>query len=857
MQNKIEERKMQIKKTKTLSSIALILLLTFSVLMVSMPTSKAQGMPLTNIPTYAFLTVEPNPVGVSQTVSVGFWLDKVPPTAAGPSGARWQGLKVTITKPDGTTQIMGPYTSDPVGMSNFNYVPDAVGNYTLQCSFPGQNVTGIGAVIPVPINDYYEPSTSSVVTLSVQQSPIASYPTTPLPTGYWQSPIDAQNRGWYTISGNWLAQGTGGLLFGQRAYNSTGNFNAYTTAPNSAHIEWTKSIAIGGLMGGEFGGGGTSAYNWGNTYTPMFVPPVILNGVLYYNSPVEPREGFYAVDLRTGQTLWYQNSTGPVTMLGAVGLNGYYGYAGITLGQIYNYISPNLYGGDPYLWFTQGTTWYMYDASTGNLILSMANATNLGNPETPGTVVERPNGELDVYMLNGFTNTLSMWNSSLAIPTLGTESTAAWCWRPPVGATLNWLNGIQWTVTAAPYPGQAISTISSNVILATTGSLFLPQNYQMEIGYSATTGQQLWVQNRTTPPGATSFNLMGPAADGVYTEFHESTMEWYGYSLATGAQIWGPTVPYTSGWGFYDSTSGSAYGILYATGYDGTVHAYNITSGQHLWDWYAGSSGYETAYGTWPLSTFGPITIADGKIYVGTCHGLVPPMFRGAQLYCLNATTGKELWSIDQWCGNTIAIADGSLVTLNGYDNQIYCFGPGQSATTVTTSPGINTNTQVLIKGTVTDQSPGQTCLGIPAAGTPAISDASMTQWMEYLYMQQPEPMNATGVPVTLTDIDPNGNTYTIGTTTSNIAGQYSYAFTPTVPGTYTIIATFGGSNSYYSSTAQTTMLWNTPAAATAAPTATPTSVANLYFVPAVIAIIVVIIIGFALLAILSLRKRP
>jgi hypothetical protein len=153
----------------------------------------------------------------------------------------------------------------------------------------------------------------------------------------------------------------------------------------------------------------------------------------------------------------------------------------------------------------------------------MANATNLGNPNTPGTVVEGPNGELLVYMLNGFTNTLSMWNSSLAIPVLGTESTAAWCWRPPVGATLNWLNGIQWTVTVATHPGQSISTISSNVILATTGNLFLPQNYQMEIGYSATTGQQLWVQNRTTPPGATAFNLMGPAAGGVYTEFQEST----------------------------------------------------------------------------------------------------------------------------------------------------------------------------------------------------------------------------------------------------------------------------------------------------------------------------------------------
>jgi uncharacterized protein YfaS (alpha-2-macroglobulin family) len=127
---------------------------------------------------------------------------------------------------------------------------------------------------------------------------------------------------------------------------------------------------------------------------------------------------------------------------------------------------------------------------------------------------------------------------------------------------------------------------------------------------------------------------------------------------------------------------------------------------------------------------------------------------------------------------------------------------------------------------------------------------------MEYLYEQQQEPLNATGVPVTLTYIDPNGNTYTLGTTTSDITGHYSYTFTPTIPGTYRIIATFGGSNSYYGSTAETVMAWNPPAA-TAAPTATPTSVATLYFVPAVIAIIVIIIVGFAVLAVLALRKRP
>jgi outer membrane protein assembly factor BamB len=789
---------------KSLTAIALVLMLAASAIMASMPIAKSQSTPPPGVPTiatHAFLVVVPNPVEVDQVVSVGFWLDKVPPTAAGPYGDRWEGLTVAVAKPDGTTQTFGPYKSDPVGMAYFDYVPDMIGNYTFQMSFPGQRITGVGATIPVPIDIYYQQSTSSKVELTVQQEPILPYPETPLPdaNAYWQRPINAENRLWSTISGNWLAQGTGGIMFGQRSYNASGNFNPYTTAPNSAHIVWTKPIAIGGLMGGEFGGGGTSNYNWGNTYEPMFVPPVILNGVLYYNSPLPPREGFYAVDLRTGETLWWQNGTGPVTQLGAVGLNGYYAIPGITLGQIYNYISPNQYGGNPYLWFTQGTTWYMYDASTGNLILSMANATNIGDPTTLGTVVEGPNGELLVYMLNGFTNTLTMWNSSKAIPTLGTESTAVWCWRPPVGATLDWLQGIQWTVTVAPYPGQSISKISGDVILATTGNLFLPQNWQMEIGYSTKDGSQLWVQNRTTPAGATAFNLMGPMQEGVYTEFHQSELSWYGYDAATGNELWGPTEPYASGWGFYDSANGIAYGKLYATGYDGTVHCYDVHTGKHLWDWYAGSSGYETAYGSWPLSAFSGLPIADGKLYVGSCHGLVQPMFRGAQLYCIDVNSGKELWSIDQWSGSTIAVADGYLVTLNGYDNQIYCFGKGQTATTVSAPEAIQPlGTPILVKGTVTDQSPG-------AEGTPAISDASMSAWMEYLYMQQSMPKNATGVEVVLETLDPNGNFYEIGRTTSDASGMFSYMdWTPEVPGKYTIIATFAGSESYFASYAET-----------------------------------------------------
>ena len=82
-------------------------------------------------------------------------------------------------------------------------------------------------------------------------------------------------------------------------------------------------------------------------------------------------------------------------------------------------------------------------------------------------------------------------------------------------------------------------------------------------------------------------------------------------------------------------------------------------------------------------------------------------------------------------------------------------------------------------------------------------TQARVNGW-QYVYEQQPEPTNVTGVPVTLTAIDPNGNTVPIGTTTSNAIGTYSVTWTPPIPGNYTIIATFAGSGAYYGSYADT-----------------------------------------------------
>jgi hypothetical protein len=176
-----------------------------------------------------------------------------------------------------------------------------------------------------------------------------------------------------------------------------------------------------------------------------------------------------------------------------------------------------------------------------------------------------------------------------------------------------------------------------------------------------------------------------------------------------------------------------------------------------------------------------------------------------------------------QGAGAAFAAADGNLVYLNTYDMQIYCLGRGPSATTVSASPKVSSQgLGILIEGTVTDLTP-------EAKGTPAISDADMGEWMEYLYMQKPIPNDAVGVKVHLTAIDPNGNYQDIGVVTSDKSGLFKKSWTPPVPGEYVITASFEGSESYWPSNAEAALLVNPSAAAspsvpavTTAPTATP-----------------------------------
>jgi hypothetical protein len=112
-----------------------------------------------------------------------------------------------------------------------------------------------------------------------------------------------------------------------------------------------------------------------------------------------------------------------------------------------------------------------------------------------------------------------------------------------------------------------------------------------------------------------------------------------------------------------------------------------------------------------------------------------------------------------------------------------------------------------------------------------------------------------TGVPVSLTAIDSNGNAVDIGAvTTSGYYGTFEKAWAPPVEGTYKIIASFAGDESYGSSASATAVSVG-PAIETPKTPEIPTP-DNMPILYAVIGVGIAIIIAVAIVGILMLRKK-
>ena len=628
----------------------------------------------------------------------------------------------------------------------------------------------------------------------------------------------------------------------------------FITAPNSAHILWTAPYGFGGVTGGQFGAVG---YHTGSAYEGKFADPQIINGMLFYTQSLEDsvtttHTQIIARDLRTGEVMWKQNGTS-------------------TAGSsVYLYVSPNQHGTHPYLW-TSGTFRQalspgvtppantVVDPFTGVEVFSYTDVPT-------GTWAVGPLGERYQIVFGGSSTNrtwMGLWNAS-AIPAMlgGTSGTSYWQYRP-VGKVLNGTTGYSWNTTIPKGLGTSyqVYVFDDRVISGTGFAQFGTSQYNEQFTVWAlstkpeTRGQLLW--NIAPKPPAANVTLQWSSASvdaGVLVLRAKETRQFIAYDINTGAQLW-TTEPQPS-WMMYSSASDIVNGMLYSGGYGGQVFAYNITTGKLVWTANTDPEGLESAYEMTPLTT----QVVDGKVFARSQeHSHTQPLYRTWKVYAFDGQTGDRTWDLNgYWSG--FAFSDGIGVSLNSMDNQIYAIGKGPSAITINVQNDIVTSGNgVLLKGMVTDTSAGTkstTSMARFPDGVPAVSDVSMTDWMQYVYEQMPRPTNVTGVTVNLSVIDANGNNRPIGQTTSDENGFYSFPWTPDITGKYTVIASFPGSESYWPSDSQTAFFVNE-----AAPTVTQQPIVaqppvEMYFAISTIAIIAAIAVIGGLMM-MMLKKRP
>jgi outer membrane protein assembly factor BamB len=860
---KRRKRKMQIDKAKIAAIIAIVLMMS-SITSMAMQVQPAEGQLAAQQPvagplpagvtvdatasgTKMFLSFRPNPIGVNQLLLINMWCN---PALASNQRYFPKAYVLTITKPDGTKDVL-TLDSEPATTATWmEYVPDQAGEWTLKvdflgCYFPagryynGYVVTNSSGTLYG--SAYYPPCSTEEQVLTVQQDYVLSWPPSPLPTDYWTRPVSPEHREWWPILGSWPAEGyLGGGSMWDELYPNTNpyggdnhwNFYPWVQGPNSAHIVWKRQGSISGITGGPAG-----------IYSIASSPggPNVIYAGRCYQTVTKPGVGSVAqcYDLRTGE-IYYEIPTAD---------------GGVTPTYV-AYLPPT-----PTT--TQHEVLDVMATGTWSVELIAISGSNLYkvNPYT-GAV-----STYSIAPLSGGTFWCQIDGFVLNVQDLG------------AAAGENRYRLINWTTRGSS------STLASRIIsntsyarsslptfldFSTATAAICPDH--LPYGLSARYGAHIEIYDLWT--GVLRFNVTLQHPDTIYSMGGSGPLDhglmamWTqrGYFVAvdiyTGNVKWRSEVteyPWAeSGFGAYSVSSG--YGLIVYSTYAG-IYAFNWTDGSIAWNFRTPSyAAFESPYiedgqELYPFRCQ-PI-IADGKVYVWNMeHTESYPLTRGWGTYCVNATTGELIWHLmiggDSGIG---ALADGYAVLESNREGYMYVIGRGKSATTVS-APDVSVplGTAFTIKGSVLDMSPAQ-------AGTPCVSKDSMSTQMEYLHKQMPidglwHNESITGVPVSLTAIGSDGSVYDLGSVTTNgYYGTFGMSWTPPAEGTYEVIASFAADDSYGSSAASTMVTVGPAPAPIQFPEQTAPADYTLTIVGAAVAIIIAVVIAVAA-AVLILRKR-
>jgi hypothetical protein len=782
------------KKTKTYT-IGLILLLAISAFIIAIPSACARTKN-----SFPVCTFSSNPVGVNQQVLILYGI--VDYTTWPQTG--WEGLWVTIERPDGQTDTFEDLKTDTTGLSAFVYTPTTVGTHNVKVYFPEQEV--LYSTRSLEAGTILLASESRTHELVVQEDPILYHPGFSLPNEYWTRPIDSQQRESNRITGNWLEDS-------DRTPNRYAPGNEY--APDTAHILWTRPLSMGGLAGGM----DDHAFSCGDAYEGLFQDRVIIGGVLYYNAfntrsthiiPPESQE-VVAIDLHTGEVLWQKPLQTPD---GAVG--------SLDFGQVFYWDGFNHHAVYPYLWDYRGSTWHAFDPFSGVYSMSIEDVPG-------GTRVHAENGDINIYTINQNAGWMSKWSMVQTVNPRNYGSSHDGSWGRYIGydypdRVYPAETGIVWNVTIPDLPTRTTLYMEDRIIGTNcVGAFGIPETDPEFWAISLKPGQEgqlMWRKEWTLPVAdlwvCFTPNFQPTVEDGVFIIQAKETGQNWGFDINSGNEVWGPTdrLPdiaestnlYAARWGQAVGADGI---VVLGGGMGGSLRGHDVKTGVELWRKDFVDEHQETLFSPlWPMT---PQFVTDGKVYVAHLeHSPLDPKGRDCPFVVLDLETGEVVFETEglfrstRWGGQHI-IGDSIMALMDSYDQRVYAVGKGPSSLTVEKtmiSPTLGSS--VTVQGTVMDASPGtedpELKLKFPA-GVPAISDADMSDWMRYVYKDFNRPAGATGVVVKVEAVDPNGNYQDYGSTTSDAYGNFALPFVPEVPGTYMIIATFEGSDAYYGST--------------------------------------------------------
>lgn len=858
---RLQLKKINNKLVETIVFAAILLLSMFSIVAVSdsaagqlapvQPSSGAMPAGATadfTVTTTPYLNVRPSVVGLGQTVLVNVWLLPAPHTQR-----MLLDLKVTITAPDGSVEVltMDSYPAD--GTAWFEWPVDQLGEWRFKFDFPGMyypagryidgNVVTATSGGAVYTSAYYRPSSTAETVITVQNDMVSSLPAAQMPSDYWTRPISFDNRDWWTIAGGYPWYGPVGagskwdeLYPGTSKYwGDRFRFTPWVQGPNTAHVAWKRVDNLGGLM------------QFGDKQVPFTltnaggVPSIIYMGRCYQGLTKTTLDGsavtvLQCYDIRTGQVYWERSDVPAPTIIE------------------YDQGTPETAGGEPRQMGNTGAVNLLYIGG-GRLIKY--------NPSTGATI-----GNYSIAPLTGSGGTYYSNGLVLGIQDLGANVSADQRYRlinwSTIGSSASLASRVRDNSSFARSSFPSVNDWNAMVgVTMSKGMVSGAPNMTTVEAFSLRTGVQLWSQsvNEWTYSGSCAVADHGKVAVLMEQGY------WMAWDINTGSLVWkSERMAYP--WGepaFGGYSVQSAYGMLYRQSYDG-VYAFDWDDGKIVWKYVApAASPFETPYvdqagGQTVLSFDSHANILDGKMYVlNNEHTPTSPITRGWGVHCINITDGSLVWKMQgPWAWAAPGPAADGYLTVASADGVMYVYGKGQSKTAVMAPSGsIGVGEKVVIQGSVLDLSPAQ-------PNTPCVSKDSMALQMEYLHIQHPidgffHNQTVFGVPVSIDAVDPNGNSVHIGdVTTDGYSGTFGFEWQPEIAGLYQITATFLGDDSYGSSFAATYASVSEAPEASATPTqAVNFESMNNTTLTAIVGTGLAIIVAVAIVGFLVLRRRP